>query len=536
MSSKWRWALVLGILWCGIALWVSASSADRRLILLVRNTAAVGLGACLVSLPLGTVLALLLARTAVPGQRLAMICLASLLFLPVYLHAAAWGPILSAAGWFSWSRGSLESPLVSGWLAVIWIHGLWNVPWVTCIVGAALWLSPRELEEGALLDGTSRQVFCQVTLPIAAGGLGVSAVWVVLTTAGEMTVTDLYQIRTFAEELYTGFALGDEGISSAVLWQAVGFTVLLIGLALATVPSVIERAGRSETRSSRAYALGGWHWPLAVALAGVLLLLVGVPLVSLAYEGGVVVEQVDGLFVRGWSWRRLAELLLPLPGNAPVAAVWEFQKPLSWTLLVGLAAASLTLGVAAPVGWIARRGGPGAGLAGVIAAAGLAIPGPLVGLGLLGAFSRGDAPLLTWLRDQTILLPVLASAWRALPLVVMICWTTLATVSRSLEDAAAIDGLGPVRRFVLVGLVPRAPAMMVAWLVGFALACGELSASVLVAPPGVTTVPIRVFGLLHAGANNQVAAICLTAIGGFLVVSATVFLVGGRYGVCHNRT
>ena len=38
----------------------------------------------------------------------------------------------------------------------------------------------------------------------------------------------------------------------------------------------------------------------------------------------------------------------------------------------------------------------------------------------------------------------------------------------------------------------------------------------------MTTVPIRVFGLLHAGVSNQVAAICLTNICGYLLVAMLV--------------
>ena len=92
----------------------------------------------------------------------------------------------------------------------MWIHGLWAVPWVTLIVAAALRWSEPELEEAALLDATSVQVFLHVTLRRAWPGIVAASVWVLLVATSEIVVTDLYQVRTLAEELYTGFALDDD--------------------------------------------------------------------------------------------------------------------------------------------------------------------------------------------------------------------------------------------------------------------------------------------------------------------------------------
>ena len=36
--------------------------------------------------------------------------------------------------------------------------------------------------------------------------IGLAALWVAMLVATDMTVTDLYQVRTYAEEVYTDFA------------------------------------------------------------------------------------------------------------------------------------------------------------------------------------------------------------------------------------------------------------------------------------------------------------------------------------------
>ena len=67
-------------------------------------------------------------------------------------------------------------------------------------------------------------------------------------------------------------------------------------------------------------------------------------------------------------------------------------------------------------------------------------------------------------------------------------------------------------------------------LVGaFALAWGELSAIHLATPPGIETVTQRIFGLLHAGADDQVAALCLWNLAAFLA-TATVAWAALRLG------
>ena len=77
------------------------------------------------------------------------------------------------------------------------------VPWVALIVGLGLWRVEAELEEQALLNGSPATVFFRVTLPAVWPAIGVAAIWVLVTTTGEMTVTDLFIVRTYAEELYT---------------------------------------------------------------------------------------------------------------------------------------------------------------------------------------------------------------------------------------------------------------------------------------------------------------------------------------------
>ncbi len=468
---------------------------------------------------------MILARTDLPLRRGAWLLLTALLCLPLYLYATAWEAGLGKLGWLSLAGNAMDAPLLRGWIAAVWIQGVWGIPWVALIVAAAVQLSEPELEEGALLDAAPWRVFCRVTLRRANPGLLVAALWVALAAASEMTVTDLYQIRTLAEELYTGFALSTGEDASWGAGTAVLFTLMLTGIALVMLDGVLVAAIHVPARPAYCFRLGYWRWPVAALVAVALLLLVGVPLSNLVYQAGLVVDHVDSQPVRYWSLRRFAELLVPWPGSHRISALWQFSTQFRWTLVIGTSAATLSTVGGALLGWCARRGGWRAVPAAFVAALGLATMGPLIGLALVWCFTLSDAHWLSWCYSRTISAPVLAAAWRAVSLPVLICWVAFGTLHSETIESAALDGAGPLARCLHMGVAQRRSALWLAWLVAFVIASGELSATILATPPGLETIPIRVFGLIHAGVDNQVAAVCLTHIIGLAVIVALVTIV-----------
>ena len=56
-----------------------------------------------------------------------------------------------------------------------------------------------------------------------------------------------------------------------------------------------------------------------------------------------------------------------------------------------------------------------------------------------------------------------------------------------------------------------------AWVVAFVFAFGELGATILVAPPGESTLPVRVYTLIANTPPSEVAALALMQVGIILV-------------------
>jgi ABC-type Fe3+ transport system permease subunit len=192
------------------------------------------------------------------------------------------------------------------------------------------------------------------------------------------------------------------------------------------------------------------------------------------------------------------------------------------SLRIGAAAATAALAIAIPLAWSMRvaRGVPWVRLA--VLALCLTIPGPLLGIGLIHLLNRPvDSPLsvLAWLYDTNVA-PWLAQTIRALPLATLILWPALASVPQVMLDTAATEGSGFVGRLLRIALPQRWPVVAAAWLVGLAIAVGELAATVLVVPPQQSTmISVRIFQLLHYGVDDRVAAISLVMVAGIAALT-----------------
>ena len=108
------------------------------------------------------------------------------------------------------------------------------------------------------LMGSAWQVFRRVTLPRMTAGVAVASGWVLLSTSVEMTVTDLFRVRTYAEEIYTGFALGD---SLADAWRAAAPGILAQAALILVAIAVALRAAPVCPRRCVLSGLSGCSGP-----------------------------------------------------------------------------------------------------------------------------------------------------------------------------------------------------------------------------------------------------------------------------------
>jgi iron(III) transport system permease protein len=327
----------------------------------------------------------------------------------------------------------------------------------------------------------------------------------------------LYRVRTYAEEFYTGLALAEpqQSMSLAVL-PGIAAGAALVSAASAVVLAVAPSL-RVPARIARPMPLGGSRIWITVIVGLLLLLIAGVPLGNLMYKAGMRLTHVEGQRVLAWSPWQFARIA----GLSP----WKFRAEIGWTIVIGGLASTAALAVAAPLAWWTRRGGWRTLPAVSLVALGTVVPGPLIGLSVIWLLDRQSPALCMWLYDRSVFAPVLAIFVRILPVAVLMCWYTLRSVSDDVLDSAACEGASHWTQFWLIAVPMRWAGLGAAWLAGFAIASGDLACSILVIPPGVTTVSVRVFGLIHAGVDDQVAGLCLTVVVGVAALTAALAVV-----------
>ncbi|MBI2826368.1 MAG: iron ABC transporter permease [Planctomycetia bacterium] len=516
--ARYVWLLVplMGL----AALLAPLGPATQRTWQLVGNTAWLAAFVCALSVPLGIALALLIVRTDLPLRRAAGLALAWLLFVPLYVQVGAWEAGFGLEGWQTFA--GFGPAWLTAWRGAVWVHTAAAVPWVAAIVAIGLRTIPPELEEQALLDAAPLVVLRKVTLRMAWPLVAAATLWVAISAGGEIAVTDQFQVRTYAEEVYTQTALG---ASSGELPIRILPGIVLTGwLALAAVAFVMQVAPRgapSTLRRPMTFGLAGSRVPAAAGVALVLALLVGVPLANLAWKAGVQVLQTEAGRQRHWSLVKCARIIAESPAR--------YRREIRDSIEAGCAAATVAVAAATWLAWRARRSRRWAAVLGTVIVLAAAIPGPVVGLGIIRLLNQPDWSLPLFLYDRTILPPVLAQSFRALPLVCLLLWHAFHTIPTDELDLAALDGAGPTTTLFRIVLPQRLPALAAAWLVAFVVSVGELGATILVAPPGFEPLSVRISGLLHYGVEDQVAGICLALSIAFALVGAAIIALLGRW-------
>jgi ABC-type Fe3+ transport system permease subunit len=147
------------------------------------------------------------------------------------------------------------------------------------------------------------------------------------------------------------------------------------------------------------------------------------------------------------------------------------------------------------------------------------MPGPLIGLTYFQIFDCDWGPAINRILDRTILLPVLATMTYGWPIVAILCWHLVHEVPSELLDAAEMDGVPRWRQLWTLFVRGAWRQLLGVAILLFAWMFGELSASQMVLPAGVDTVPRLMLGFLHAGVDEMTAAFGLILIVGWFLVA-----------------
>ncbi|MGB2800368.1 MAG: ABC transporter permease subunit [Dehalococcoidia bacterium] len=410
------------------------------------------------------------------------------LLIPPYVHALTW---MSIAG----QRQFLDQAL--GWILgperfVLSTYGFWptavvltlaTFPIVTLLVRSGLQaIEPEILEAASLVEPpwrVARRLLPRLVLPSILAGAGLVFVLALV----EYGVPSMFEYNVYVTEVYASFSQDFDAVKAFAISLPL---VVLAAVLLALSQSHLRNSPlRGRPGSHVALPTSQWPWPVRA------LLLLGVGVWAIASAVPIVV-----LLARG---------AMPSTMAAAVSPAWG---EIALTVIVAIGCGVIAVAVALPLAAFLTRPTGIWKLGWLVCALPLAVPAPVMGIALIYLWNH---PLLGWGYGTPLML-VVAHVARFLPFGVYAAASRVHHIDPLLAEAASLPAVGWWRRFLWVRLPMIAPAIAITLLVVFVLSLGELGASLLIAPPGEATLPMRIYNLLHYGATDLVSALSLTIL------------------------
>jgi iron(III) transport system permease protein len=352
------------------------------------------------------------------------------------------------------------------------------------------------LEEAALMVAPPRQVLRRITLPLTAPSTVAAALLIFVLAVSEFGVPGLLRVRVYTTEVFTAFAaLYDFSRALILTLPIIVACVCVAATAMTLVGDPLVNTPRSV--SSRLALLSGWRRG-GVALAVVVIVM------ALAAPTAVLVREA---------------------ANADSAVTVLAGSGTAIRNSLGLSAIGATLVVAVAV-WLgyarsrtSRRIGHSFDVVCVVL---FAVPSTVVGVALIGLWNRPGVLGTVYGTDAMLLLAYLA---RFVPVAALMLAANARTVGISQEAAAAVSGARWTRTVARIVLPQMRMGIATVWVIVFVLAFGELGVSILVAPPGEATLPIRIYTMIANAPSSHVALFALLQIVVIFTAVASLGLV-----------
>ncbi len=201
------------------------------------------------------------------------------------------------------------------------------------------------------------------------------------------------------------------------------------------------------------------------------------------------------------------------------------------SLRVAALSATLALGLGTAAGLVMARFGrfPGRALFGGLLTAPLVMPEVIVGLSLLLLFVAMEQGI-GWPGERGFATIVIAHSTFAMAYVAVIVRSRLASLDRSVEEAALDLGARPGKVFFVITLPIIAPALAAGWLLAFTLSLDDVVVASFVSGPGATTLPMVIFSSVRLGVSPQINALAT-----LIVLTVTIGIILAAWLAARRR-
>ena len=473
--------------------------AGERQIILFANSLTLASGTAFFSLMIGVPAAFLISWTDLYFKK----CLRHMIFIPLiippHVSAVAWIYLLGTNGRINLIAEklfSLPSPLFSvyGTEGAVLVLSLSYFPIVTILAMSGLNSADRESEEAGTLVSSDFYVLRKITLPLIMPNIIAGAVLVGIFSVSNYGVPSLLRVSTYPVEIFVRFG---------AFYDTKGAVALSLPLIILTFTLLILQhrcmKGRpyislgSSTKAPRPFSLGRWRILWTGFVMSVILLSAVLPVSALIAESGSLT-----------TYRVAFETAYP-------QIFTSFALSVTAATLATLLSFFLAY-ISEKTGWRGRC------LTDFLFFVPFAIPGAILGIGLISVWNR---PATDFVYESAVIV-IFAYIARFSPFAVKAVATNLGQIHPRLEEAAVLSAASWPRQVSVILAPLTKPGLLAGWIITFIFSMGELGATLLVVPPGKTTLSVRIYTVMHYGAGNLTACLCLILI---IITIIPVFLL-----------
>lgn len=459
----------------------------------------------LASIVLGLPLAYILTHYDFPGKRWLRAFTIVPFVLPSITVALGFALLFGRRGYLNQFLmgllGLSEPPLTLMYSleGIILAHAFYNAPIIVRTVHAA-WekLDPRYEESARVLGAGRFAVFRDITLPMILPGLlsGAALVFIfcflsfpiVLTIGGGRFSTievEIYtRVITLLDPQFLNYKLG-AALALIGLALSLGMTYIYLRLQEGlTHPTEMLRPRPTQLLLAKDSLWRPGRWLVWGYLVLCTLIFLG-PILAVLFDSFWEETATGGRWTLRWYSYIFTPNYEALLGDAPLRAVLN-------SLWVGLTAALLALilglifaSVIARARWRGRR------VLDTLLMTPLAASSVVLAFAFLRAF--GVPPLVLVGSSWGV---VLVHAMIVFPFVVRALVPLMESFDQRLSEAARTLGASAFRALREIELPLLAPGVLAGVVFAFALSLGEMSATLMLAPPGFATMPISVYRFL----------------------------------------
>ena len=489
------------------------------------NSLVFALGTAVTTFVMGALVAWVVERTDAPGATLFHTLSLLSFAVPGLLMAMAWIFVFSPnIGWGNavlMSAFGLGEPPVNiySMAGMTWALSSHYFPLAYLALGPALRVLDVRMEEAGMMSGGNYpQVFTRVTLPLLRPAILSALLLLFVMGMASYEVPRLIgrpaRIDVFTTDIQGAIISTPPAFGVA---SALGVTLLAICImAVYFYRRATRHAESFATITGKGYRptrvkLGPWRWPVALGIGAMFALALGLPLLTLVWQS---------------FFRNLAQ---PFFSSAAQATLDNYDFILSYpiflsavktSVLLAAMAATIVAGLTFVMAWIAQRSLPRYGfLLDALAFAPIAIPGVIVGAGILVAYLMLPIPIY-----NTIWILLVAYVTLYLPYGMRFASSGITQIHRELEEAASMAGAGLGQTFRRIMLPLLAPVLLAGWIYVFVLAVRELGASIFLVGPGTHVLGTISLTMWEEGGSYGAVA----ALGVIQIVPLAIIVAGLR--------